>query len=132
MKPTIFLSSITVFITGIVFPFISPEADQAITNSVNKVQPAVKLYVLDGGTIENIDVTGFGLKREETSASRLPVPCFLIVHPKGTLIWDAGAVPDTSWKYDGAPIKYKLILPDRQRNITLTKPLKMQLSHLLI
>ena len=72
LKQTIFLS----LITGIVFPLISPDADQAITNSVNKVQPAIKLYVLDGGFIENIDVTGFGLKREETSASRLPVQCF--------------------------------------------------------
>jgi glyoxylase-like metal-dependent hydrolase (beta-lactamase superfamily II) len=28
----------------------------------------------------------------------MSVACFLIVHPKGAMIWDAGAVPDSSFK----------------------------------
>lgn len=130
LKPTIFLSITVVLFAGLIHPFSVKEADHGSMISPDIFQPSVKLYVLDGGTIENIEVTGFGLKREETSATRLPVPCFLIVHPKGTLIWDAGAVPDSSWKYTGTAIKYKLVLPDRQRDISLTKPLKTQLAEI--
>jgi glyoxylase-like metal-dependent hydrolase (beta-lactamase superfamily II) len=26
----------------------------------------------------------------------MPVPCFLVVHPKGTLVWDVGVIPDAA------------------------------------
>ena len=68
------------------------------------------------------------MESNEVVESRMSIPCFLIVHPKGTLIWDAGAVPDTSWRFNGSPVLHKLILPNGQRDITLTKPLKMQLA----
>ncbi|MEO6327967.1 MAG: N-acyl homoserine lactonase family protein [Ginsengibacter sp.] len=77
-----------------------------------------------------MDVTGFGLKKEDVSFYRFPGPCFLVVHLKGTLMWDAGIVPDSAWKYTGAPVTHKVILPDRQREITLLKPLRMQLSEI--
>ena len=31
---------------------------------------------------------------EEVGETRFSVPCFLVVHPKGTLMWDLGIVPD--------------------------------------
>ena len=43
-------------------------------------------------------------------------------------MWDTGAVPDTSWKFTGSPLLYKLILPNLQRDINLTKPVKEQLA----
>ena len=29
-------------------------------------------------------------------ANRMPVPCFLVAHPKGTLMWDVGVIPDAT------------------------------------
>ena len=29
------------------------------------------------------------------------VPCYLIVDPKGTLMWDVGMIPDSAFKGDG-------------------------------
>jgi N-acyl homoserine lactone hydrolase len=92
--------------------------------------PAVRLYVFDGGTLENMDTKRFGLEASEVAISRMSVPCFLVVHPKGTLIWDTGAVPDSSWTFTGSSFLFKLTLPNLQRDITLTKPLKTQLAEL--
>jgi glyoxylase-like metal-dependent hydrolase (beta-lactamase superfamily II) len=59
----------------------------------------------------------------------LAVASFLVVHPKGTLMWDACAVPDADWTPVGAATKFHLVLADSQeRDLTLTKPLKAQLE----
>jgi len=34
------------------------------------------------------DVTPYGLKKEEMATNVMSVPCFLVAHPKGTLMWD--------------------------------------------
>jgi glyoxylase-like metal-dependent hydrolase (beta-lactamase superfamily II) len=52
---------------------------------------SLRLYVLDGGTLTIGDPTVFGLTREDVpDLTAMPVPAFLIVHPKGTLLWDTG------------------------------------------
>ena len=52
---------------------------------------AVRLYALDGGTLTIGDPTVFGLTREDVpDLTTMPVPAFLIVHPKGALLWDTG------------------------------------------
>ena len=92
---------------------------------------SVILYVFDCGTLHIADTGRFGLKREEVATSDLSVPCFLVAHPKGTLIWDTGAVPDNDWKPTGAAITHHVVLPDKQeRDVTLIKSLKMQLAEL--
>ena len=51
----------------------------------------VRLYVLDGGALTIGDPTVFGLTREDVpDLTTMPVPAFLIVHPKGALLWDTG------------------------------------------
>jgi glyoxylase-like metal-dependent hydrolase (beta-lactamase superfamily II) len=55
-----------------------------------------RLYVLDCGLL-NIDPAGverYHVTQKEVVESRMPVPCFLVVHPKGTLLWDTGVIPD--------------------------------------
>lgn len=73
----------------------------------------------------------FQLKKEEVSTTDLSVACFLIVHPKGTLMWDTGAVPDSAWKPTGSPAAQHLVLFDGQtRDVTMRKPLKSQLAEI--
>jgi hypothetical protein len=38
----------------------------------------------------------FGLKKEEVGATDLSDAAYLIVHPRGTLMWEAGLVPDAN------------------------------------
>lgn len=96
--------------------------------SRGKRPPAHRLYVLDCGTLHITNTERFGLKREEVSTPDLSVPCFLVTHPKGMLIWDTGAVPDDAWKPTGSPLIQHIVLPDAQeRNVTVVKTLTEQL-----
>ena len=77
---------------------------------------ALRLYILDCGTISAMDPTLFGfnpgeVNREVTFVS----PCYLIVHPKGTLMWEAGQVPDKDIPDDGTEVAQQDILKARHR-----------------
>jgi len=56
----------------------------------------LRLYVLDCGLI-NVNRAGterYQVTPEEVGETRFSVPCFLVAHPLGTLIWELGVVPD--------------------------------------
>ncbi|HEX5229311.1 MAG TPA: N-acyl homoserine lactonase family protein [Bryobacteraceae bacterium] len=63
-----------------------------------KAPKSVRLYVFDGGTLDIPDTSPYRLKPEELATKNMSVACFLVVHPKGTLMWDACAVPDGASK----------------------------------
>jgi N-acyl homoserine lactone hydrolase len=64
---------------------------------------SVRLYVFDCGTLEIADpMPLFGLKKEEVGATNLSDAAYLIVHPRGTLLWDAGFLSDSVIE-SGAP-----------------------------
>jgi len=62
-----------------------------------------RLYVFDCGVIKGLGVDLFGFKAGEVPARDFFVPCYLVVHPKGTMMWDVGVVPDSALKAGGAP-----------------------------
>jgi N-acyl homoserine lactone hydrolase len=89
---------------------------------------ALRLYVFDCGTLK-ADPARFRLKPDEVATTDLSVPCFLVVHPRGKLMWDPGAVPDAAWTPTGGPVTYHLALPDgSERDLTLRKRLGTQLA----
>ena len=96
-----------------------------------KLPVLLRLYVLDCGEIHVADTARYELRREEVETSELSVACFLVVHPKGALIWDVGAVPDSEWQPTGSPVVHHLFLPDGQtRDIPLIRPLSEQLAEI--
>ena len=50
----------------------------------------VRLYVLDCGTIISHEPERFGLSRQDVPDPDFSDPCFLVVHPKGMLLFDTG------------------------------------------
>jgi N-acyl homoserine lactone hydrolase len=75
-----------------------------------------KLYILDCGTISKMDSNLFGLKPEEIKGDASFVsPCYLVVHPKGTLIWDVGQVPDKDIPDNGTEVVQEGILKATRR-----------------
>ncbi len=64
---------------------------------------SLRLYVFDGGMLDIPDTTPYGFKKEELANYKMSVASFLVVHPKGTLMWDTGAVPDSSFPPGGGP-----------------------------
>jgi glyoxylase-like metal-dependent hydrolase (beta-lactamase superfamily II) len=92
------------------------------------VSTGLRLFVFDCGTLK-ADPARFRLKPEEVATTDLSVPCFLAVHPRGKLMWDPGAVPDSDWTPTGGPVTHHLALPDgTERDLTLRKRLTTQLS----
>src|SRR5438876_9887412 len=59
---------------------------------------SLRLYVFDCGILHNSDAARYRFKKEELATLEMSVACFLIAHPKGTLVWDTGAVPDNAWR----------------------------------
>lgn len=52
---------------------------------------SIKLYTLDCGTVDVVDMAPFDNKgRFDGQSIELANPCFLIRHPKGDLLWDTG------------------------------------------
>ena len=86
------------------------------------VVKSVRLYVLDCGVITGVSAAGFGFKDGDLATTDMVTPCFLIVHPRGTLMWDTGEIPDSAVKTDGTPTK--------QGAFTVTRPLLPQLAAL--
>ncbi len=108
---------------GMAFAALALLAGLSIT-SVSEAKPAhvtrLRLYVMDCGTIVAMDPALYGLKAEEIHGDTAFVtPCYLIVHPKGTLIWDVGQVPDKDIPDDGTLVQQTVLRATRRLSTQL-------------
>jgi glyoxylase-like metal-dependent hydrolase (beta-lactamase superfamily II) len=78
-----------------------------------KPPDSMRMYVFDCGRIRAMSVTTYGFKEGEVMPRDFVVTCYLIVHPRGILMWDTGLTPDAQLQANSP-----------------TKPLKQQLSQL--
>jgi N-acyl homoserine lactone hydrolase len=108
---------VTMVHAGLVFAALAPFA---LSQTSPKPPKSVQLYVFDNGVIQGLDPTAFHLKKEEIATPDMVVCSYLIVHPKGTLMWDTGAIPDANLKSDDSSVT--------QGRFTATKTLKSQLA----
>ena len=66
-------------------------------------QPAgPRIYVFENGFIRGLDITLFNLAREDVKEPDFVNSSYLIVHPRGTLQFEASGIPDSQFKGDGA------------------------------
>jgi N-acyl homoserine lactone hydrolase len=79
-----------------------------------------RIYVFDNGAITGLDPGLFNFRREELREVDFVNASYLIVHPRGTLMFDAGAVPDSHFKGDGSAVVEGVV--------TATQPLLPQLA----
>ena len=90
--------------------------------------PPVRLYVLDGGVLES-DPARYQLTAQDVGTTPLSIAAYLVVHPRGVLLWDTGAVSDADWTPSGRPSEQRLVLGDGQeRRVTIERSLTSQLS----
>jgi len=81
---------------------------------------SLRLYVLDCGRINVANGDSMGFKPGELATANMVTPCFLIVHPKGTLMWDTGEIPDSAFA--------KGVSPATQGAFSVDRPLLPQLA----
>jgi len=79
-----------------------------------------RIYVFDNGTLSGLDPKQyFGFERSELKAVDFTAQSYLVVHPRGTLMRDAGVIADSQFK-GSEPVKEGIS--------TATKPLLPQLA----
>ncbi len=81
---------------------------------------APRIYIFDNGAIKGLDPKLFNFTRDELKEVDFVNVSYLIVHPRGTLMFDAGAVADSHFKGDGQPVTEGIM--------SATKPLLPQLA----
>ncbi len=76
----------------------------AIGTTPQDRNPAIKLYVLDCGHIAARDISLFNPAIEKGTKMDLANPCYLVQHPKGNLLWEAGINDKIADKPDGLEV----------------------------
>lgn len=100
------------------------------TSAVQAAEQPVRLYVLDGGVLES-DPGRYRLKPEEVATTQLSIASFLVVHPKGVLLWDTGAISDETWTPGPQPVAKHLVLSNNaDRYVTLSRSLTGQIKEI--
>ncbi len=102
----------------------SGTGEASIQDSTQTVDTTLKLYVFECGRLRFDTVENFSIGNDETDVRDLVVPCYIIDHPAGRMIWDGGLpsyVADTEGWHDNERIG---------RTAQLDRTLAEQLSEL--
>ena len=96
-----------------------PESAPPSEPVIESVPPSsLRLYVFDCGHLSLDSLERFSLADDETDIRELIVPCYIVDHPEGRMLWDGGL-----------PSSYTT--PPRHRpNVRLDRPLAEQLAAL--
>lgn len=73
----------------------APEPPEA-----SAVAPSLRLYVFDCGRIRVDALERFSIEDHETDVRELIVPCYVVEHPDGRMLWDGG-LPSSIAEADG-------------------------------
>jgi len=65
---------------------------------------SVRLYVFDCGVLVRGEPSAYNLTREQVGDTNFADACYLVAHPRGTLLWDVGIIPDAQIKPGGVEV----------------------------
>ena len=86
--------------------------------------PSVRLYIFDCGVLKRGEPTAYNLTRDQVGSTDFSDACYLVAHPRGTLLWDVGIIPDDQIKPGGVE------LPTPRGNNVATRTLRGQLKEI--
>ena len=91
--------------------------------------PGLRLYVLDCGTVIYNNPETYNLTRQEVRNTNMSVVCYLVVHPKGALLFDTG-LPDgvVGRPFNESPLSGEPNPPSTAYFMLVTKTLQSQLA----
>jgi glyoxylase-like metal-dependent hydrolase (beta-lactamase superfamily II) len=76
--------------------------------------PALRLYIFDNGDISGLDPQIFGFRREELKEVDFVNVSYLVVHPRGRVMFDTGGIGDDHFPADGSPAKEGVMAASRK------------------
>jgi glyoxylase-like metal-dependent hydrolase (beta-lactamase superfamily II) len=77
-----------------------------------KAPKSLRLYIFDCGVIHTTNGDAYALKKEEMASTEMSIPCILVAHPKGTLMWDNGDIPDRAFPPGGGRASLGVVTQD--------------------
>ena len=99
----------------------APETSEPETVA-EAVEP-LKLYVLECGALTVGDVSMFNLSEEEAGTTDMFVPCYLIEHPQGRMLWDLGlpaTVKTGEYEMEGGQLTLARTVSEQLAELDLT------------
>lgn len=94
-------------------PVVSAGLAGAQARKPPKAPPSLRLYIFDCGVIHTTNGDAYSLKKEEIASTEMSIPCILVAHPRGTLMWDNGYIPDRAFPPGGGPASSGVVTQDR-------------------
>lgn len=83
----------------------------------------IKLYVFDCGMLRLASVVNFSIGNDETAVRDMAVPCYVIEHERGRLLWDGGlpsVTADTDgWQGEGILLRLERTFAEQLADIEL-------------
>jgi N-acyl homoserine lactone hydrolase len=111
-----------------IFTILAAGFAHAQDDSASRSVQSPRLYVLDGGVLVS-DPGRYRLTVDEVQETALSIASYLIVHPRGVLLWDAGAIADAERVAGGTGVEQRVVRRDGgERFVTLAPPLVEQLA----
>ena len=103
-KTTALISGILLAVTLAALRLAVAEELQTQNGEAAATDASVQLYVFNCGDFRFPSVENFSIGDDETTVRELVVPCYIIDHPRGTLLWDGGLPSATAnisgWQRD--------------------------------
>lgn len=97
-------------------------------NTADRPAATPRLYVLEGGVLAS-DPARYRLTEAEVQSVPLSIGAYLIVHPRGVLMWDAGAIADKERISRAGGVEQRVVRADGgERVVTLGPSLEEQLQ----
>jgi N-acyl homoserine lactone hydrolase len=84
-----------------------------VASAAPKPPKSLRFYIFDCGTIHTTNVDSYAMKKEEVASTEMAIPCILVVHPKGALMWDNGDIPDRDFKPGGGAATAGIVTQDK-------------------
>lgn len=88
-----------------------------------RAQAPVQLYVFDCGRLHFENLELFGISNDETDVRELAVPCYVVEHERGRLLWEGGLpsrVADSAgWQGEGMRMRLDRTLADQLAEMDL-------------
>src|SRR2546429_5296082 len=75
---------------GLLVGLLGAGVGGGVTVMSQSMVQGLRLYVLDGGTLIYNNPETYNLTRQDVKNTNMSVACYLIVHPRGTLVFDTG------------------------------------------
>ena len=93
--------------------------------------PGPRLYVLNCGTLIYNNPETYNLTRQEVKNTNMSVACYLVVHPRGALLFDTGLPDDALGRpFNESPMSGGPNPPSTAYFMLVTKTLKSQLAEI--